>query len=364
MGKEILTGSDYDKLLYFISKLTENKENYQHKVLVLLDEVFDFKYTTFNLIDKKTLNLYCPIVNNITDNAVEQYYQHYFKTDIFHPSNNHELFFNKSLLSINDIMPYSEYENTEYYNDFLKTDMLYYQLAIPLKYENMLLGGIGVFKPKEEDSFNKKELAILSTLNKYISDELYKFLQIEDIKKDYQIYNHCFHEIPTGIMILNKNKSLLYLNKTAENICKELLPSKKKVESVNQLVSEIFPKMTLKMDLSKNIQLFKHRSYYFQISSTIITTHNNDIDPVYVIYITKDMLKKSLNENDPLIKYNLTVREMEIIDLVKQGLTNNQIAQRLYISKHTVKTHLENIFKKLNVKNRTALIYKVNNLYN
>lgn len=49
---------------------------------------------------------------------------------------------------------------------------------------------------------------------------------------------------------------------------------------------------------------------------------------------------------------HLTKREMEILRLVAEGLTNEEIGKRVFISEKTVKTHLTNIFDKLHVKNR------------
>jgi len=48
-----------------------------------------------------------------------------------------------------------------------------------------------------------------------------------------------------------------------------------------------------------------------------------------------------------------TDREMEILALVSEGLTNAQIAQRLRVSDNTVKFHLQNVYLKLGVRNRT-----------
>lgn len=48
----------------------------------------------------------------------------------------------------------------------------------------------------------------------------------------------------------------------------------------------------------------------------------------------------------------LTNREREILSIVVGGATNEEIANKLYISPHTVKTHIYNIFKKINVPNR------------
>jgi DNA-binding NarL/FixJ family response regulator len=48
----------------------------------------------------------------------------------------------------------------------------------------------------------------------------------------------------------------------------------------------------------------------------------------------------------------LTPREREVLGLVAQGLSNKEIAERLYIQTGTVKNHVHNIFKKLDVSNR------------
>lgn len=49
----------------------------------------------------------------------------------------------------------------------------------------------------------------------------------------------------------------------------------------------------------------------------------------------------------------ITERELEVLSLVAEGLTNDQIAQRLYLSKRTVEAHLTHIYNKLNVCSRT-----------
>ena len=52
----------------------------------------------------------------------------------------------------------------------------------------------------------------------------------------------------------------------------------------------------------------------------------------------------------------LTRREHEVVLLVAEGLTNAQIAERLWISPGTMRRHLENVFAKLGVHTRTAAV--------
>ena len=52
----------------------------------------------------------------------------------------------------------------------------------------------------------------------------------------------------------------------------------------------------------------------------------------------------------------LTRRELQIVRLVSEGLSNKEIGRRLNITDGTIKVHLHKIFEKLRVSNRTALV--------
>jgi LuxR family transcriptional regulator of csgAB operon len=59
----------------------------------------------------------------------------------------------------------------------------------------------------------------------------------------------------------------------------------------------------------------------------------------------------------------LTRREREILIMVAEGAANREIADKLFISRHTVKTHLHNVFKKINASSRSqAALWAVKNL--
>ena len=67
----------------------------------------------------------------------------------------------------------------------------------------------------------------------------------------------------------------------------------------------------------------------------------------------------TLNPNNASLgALGISTREYEVLQLVAQGCSNQEIADRLYISLNTVKTHLSNLFLKLDVKRRTQAIQK------
>lgn len=68
-----------------------------------------------------------------------------------------------------------------------------------------------------------------------------------------------------------------------------------------------------------------------------------------------------LNENE-LEKLGLSPREMEVLELMADGLSNQEIAERLFLSLNTIKTHSSNLYVKLDVKRRTQAVEKAKRL--
>ena len=83
--------------------------------------------------------------------------------------------------------------------------------------------------------------------------------------------------------------------------------------------------------------------------------------------LTKYLMKNGFSNNQ--LEYNtepdlLTIREKEILALLSSGYGNQQIADKLCISIHTVKTHIYNIYQKTDVSNRLqAVLWAVKYLW-
>lgn len=76
------------------------------------------------------------------------------------------------------------------------------------------------------------------------------------------------------------------------------------------------------------------------------------------------LLFKKMNNDDSAVMDNsrLTKREVEVLKLITQGMLNKEIAHKLCISEKTVKNHVSNIFKKIEVSDRTqAAVFAIKN---
>lgn len=73
--------------------------------------------------------------------------------------------------------------------------------------------------------------------------------------------------------------------------------------------------------------------------------------------------ESEFQQNERALNYlGITDRELEVMELLAEGYSNQQIADRLYISIHTVKSHVSNLLSKLGVNRRTQAINKAKSL--
>jgi two-component system, NarL family, response regulator DegU len=85
----------------------------------------------------------------------------------------------------------------------------------------------------------------------------------------------------------------------------------------------------------------------------LVAGGNMVIDPQLVVALAEEL--SQAKERDRRAE-TLTAREVEVLQLLAFGHTNRDIAEKLYISPDTVKTHLEHIFEKLGASDRTAAV--------
>lgn len=98
---------------------------------------------------------------------------------------------------------------------------------------------------------------------------------------------------------------------------------------------------------------------------------------VETVYVEKEVLlekevfieKEVYINNAPVIKINeteisnlgISKRELEVLQLMASGMSNSEIAEHLFVSLNTVKTHSSKLFEKMDVKRRTQAVEKAKN---
>jgi DNA-binding NarL/FixJ family response regulator len=111
------------------------------------------------------------------------------------------------------------------------------------------------------------------------------------------------------------------------------------------------------MDLGANGYLHKDCSEE-ELKEALEATNRNEF------YLSKEAknamigVKSSNQSKNPPQTYNITKRELEVLELICEGLTSKEVGNKLFISARTVESHKENLMQKLDVNSSSKLVAK------
>lgn len=71
--------------------------------------------------------------------------------------------------------------------------------------------------------------------------------------------------------------------------------------------------------------------------------------------VATQIMKNSVSENRDIERFNLLDKEIKIIELIANGLTNKEISEEMFLSEGTIKNNITNILSKLSLRDRTQI---------
>ena len=165
------------------------------------------------------------------------------------------------------------------------------------------------------------------------------------------------------LITVNPDVLLLDINMPKKNgleVLKTLKNNKSKVKVLILTVHNEIEYLMKAVDIGINGYILKD-SESAELKKAIIAVANgeNYIQPSLIPALNSKMIEK--NRDKGKIE-SLTKRELEVLKLLAVGMYNKEVAEKLNISERTVKNHVSNIFKKLEVTDRTqAAVFAIRN---
>ena len=203
---------------------------------------------------------------------------------------------------------------------------------------------------EKRDTAFKEGLLLAKKYNK-VKYEMYLYQVMRNIFQENEDYKNAF-------FTQKKYDSIVkYYNATDANGKLEL--AEKKLEDENRQLKEQNEKyidyILYGVILSLLLLLFfSVRLYQSNRTKRILVEKENTRIHDEIERLTQALDEKG-NATLNLSNYNLTDRQKEIIELIRSGLTNKEIAAKLFISENTVKYHLKIIYEILDVEHRSAI---------
>lgn len=357
----LLTVKDYEKLIQLLSQLHSYENDIRPTILKTLQELFKDYSMAFFLTDENE-QFVNPVSINISSKIMDIYEKYYYKTDIFHTTNIEKRLLQKNIIQITDIMPLSTFENTEFYNDLLRKMGVFDEIALPLNYGNRLMGIIGIMKPISNGKFTEKEIQCANIIRNNIIPCLKEYLDKVKAQQERSLLLNCTEEAPIGIIVFDSKFKVMNYNQSACRFVKEISGKDSDNQPFEYLIKILLEKL-YSQSLNFNNSLYTSiKDYTFKIVPFAVHNLTFGFSTFYTVYISRNHDNNYIDYNRLETLFNLTNRECQIVYMLSQGYSNNRIADELYLSNHTIKTHIQNIFKKMKSSSRTEVLHKVNEM--
>ncbi|MDG0816397.1 helix-turn-helix transcriptional regulator [Bdellovibrio svalbardensis] len=143
-----------------------------------------------------------------------------------------------------------------------------------------------------------------------------------------------------GVCIKDQEQRVLYQNNLSLQICGE-----QSGQICGKVCKKLYGEMKECSAISQGMKLFKSTEIDGSKVDAVIVNDGERISTFF--YPLNEEQDQALKQEAYFAERGLTKSEIRIMQMVMQGMINSEIAEKLFISKATLKTHLNNAYKKL-----------------
>ncbi len=340
-------------LTSFINDLEQHAQNtdrfFERDLLQIINKNFSFEnmaitiYDNFNFVGCETLNMKCRNLANI-------YMKGFYKSDCLAQfiTNNIDTFItgtNYDVVRSSDALSIDS--KHELYTSFLNKAALQYAAVLPVNEAFRLV----IYKNVGQDDFCDEDMVLLSCLLRIVRTKYQSFSASKALKNSSKMCDTLLNDLKVGYITLNEKMNVLGYNDYAVHCLADILDTRHLTSATPKLI-ELFSNHSvlvcknyrLTLAIYPEIDCFGSLKRYYYI--TLKKLNDSADDPL-------------TNLPAPQLPFDrLTARELEVLDPFAKGSNLCEIAGNLFISEGTVKTHLKNIYRKLEIDNQRRLIYE------
>lgn len=225
-----------------------------------------------------------------------------------------------------------------------------HSLEAPVVVSGLLFGTVNFARPGSEPGFSEGDLVSARLVSEQLGLATERALRYETTGRRTTTLEHVLDRLPQAVVITDLDAQVLFQNRAARNSAHG--------DSAYDAVVVGIVGEAMESFRSEGKRVFARTSWDKQSRQRVIVKSyrlpdRDDAAMTLVFRCTGD-------DTTHLPTWEvLSKREQEIAELVSQGLTNKQIAERAFVSENTVKQHLKRVFSKTDVRNRAELMQRI-----
>jgi DNA-binding CsgD family transcriptional regulator len=377
-----LTGKDYRDILnlVYLANRCEDIESFINRLYPSILQVFHAECATFQLI--KGYPQHAEIVESRsfrTDSLnlyEDKFYPILYKDSFYQysPLLKQAISSSKTVLKIGDSISLRDWESLDFYNDFMRPQHLYWELFLALRWKNNLEGMITLWRSKKQPDYEDKEFLKAARLVSHLGVVVHNICLISRTNNRESHSLSADEADSEGLLWLDHQFTPSFFNAKAGEICLQLsgripydtsdlekgefpIPSCI-IKDCSDLLDLLKAEEQLILSPKERI-VFTGRGKKFRIECSLIWKADQINSMPNFMVTLSDLSDEKKLETTLQARFQLSRRELDVIHYLTKGLSDDEIGEKLYISRQTVHTHIKNIYKKLAVKSRIELYRRV-----
>jgi len=280
---------------------------------------------------------------------IEEYDEIYCKYDDSLPILDQE---NQIILRASDFFDKDERKNNRYWREYLVPNNCIYSIEgnIKIDSDSGLRAGIALFRGKEKKDFTDLEVYLIKLMQPHFTN-IFKNYSTDTTERDIFFMLENYNCI--GLTMLDGQYNIINSNHAFNTIVEKYsdLTITKKVQElcINLSKSEL------------NILEYKidEAALFFEVSRFSSITRPEGCKGAYSCLLYDLSHFSSIILDLAKEQYQLSEREFEILQALLKGKSNEQIAEELYLSFHTVKKYLASIYEKMDINSQKQIYNKL-----
>lgn len=230
-----------------------------------------------------------------------------------------------AVFKMTDAISASRLPDTEYGCDFMPLTPHFYELVATPYSQGELLGGLGLHRQRHDRDFTERHREILKLILPHLSRAIHNFDLMEALTASYT----------AGVIVVSADGHPILMNEEARR-------------ALNGRPAETIPDP----GIGAGPVFFRTQTGVYRVRTAPVRPGRKE----KIIFLETQPSDREIQAK--LSAFGVSQREMEVTLWAIRGLSNREIAERLFICEQTVKDHLHNVFEKMKIRRRSELAAK------
>ena len=368
----LLTADDVMKVNRFYRYINQHYEAFIRNALGALNTIFGYRRTTYVVFAQKNdRSRYMQEIDSdsISPDLLSLYKEEFYKQDaiLWEFSKKAHSAKSNSLFKLTDFMSLEEYQKTSYGQLMASYNLGYFASITTAVVSEFPVYAMNIFKTLDEPDFTPKEIELLELTARAFTDSFMLYKKHVELQTTVDMIKRYTDTLNCGFAIADDSCDIVF-SSSAYMFCASRITNKKDIYFINRdMLNIIEEKIGMPINEFTDSALIDLEDYIINLSADTAIYEKNVKKSIYINILDKKKLPpdhsmlhgQRRTADESIDNSRFTSREKEVIGLMLEGLNNQQIANRLYISIFTVKTHIKNIFNKLDVSTRVDAISRL-----